>query len=480
MIKKLLILALLLFFPATAHAKALILSQGGNFIDTWNQLAEGDTLDIGPGEFIVGYQDGQKGCSTFYPWDCQPKAMPSNVRVSGVAGKTKLIGVERIFRILTLNNTKNSILENLEITDSEACGEFHPTLPCPRSKYPYGKWAVTGIYLNNTEGVILRNLNIHGLGSRGVYASNYKNLTVDNVMIERNPIAGWDGDLDAKGGNDLSSGTNLFRNFKVRFNGCVEKADGSAAGCYGQGQSSGYGDGFTIDGGVDGAVFNLDHVDVSDNTSDGLDALYISKNAGINTVDSVFGGNGGNQFKSGALINTISNSKFYGDCAKWDGNPIAIPGILWCRAYGNTLSFELRRGAKIYIENSLIDKNQGDVLILTSGKDCDGAESLVLDGVVLQGGKEARGGDITAGIYDSGNDGEGGGPCKPKLTAVRSSFFNLKNNFCPPGNTCKAIAAPVIPKVKYSYKTVKKAVSYSLSPKAADQTFTIQIKYKDE
>lgn len=473
--KKIIFILILLFIARLAEAADIYLNPGENYRDKFQSVQSGDSFIIKSGNHLVGYQGDGNGCSWFFTWDCVTDPVPSGTPQSPTkiifeAG-AKLIGVERAHHLINLEGSKNVIIEGDplqlgELTDGEQCGEFHPTKPCKRDQSPYGQWAIMGIWMKDAEDITLRNLNIHGFAGRGVMAGRWKNLTVKNVKVNGNVYAGWDGDLDGTGGNDPIDGNNLFQDFEVAYNGCIEDKNNNPIECITQGQGPGYSDGFTIDDAINGAILTLDNVYIHHNGSDGFDGLYIYHDLTIYLNNSIFEKNLGQQFKSAAKTTVITNSKLYGDCAWWDNNPVGVPGMVWCRANGNTMALSFQKGSKVTIKNTLFDKNQGDVVIETSGDSCDGTELIDLDNVTIQGGIEARSGEPNDGIY-------GEGPCgKIQTVAVNSTFSDLKNGFCIEGlnNACdgELQAPPLPPPAPITIKT------------SITQIFRHTLKYTDE
>lgn len=422
-----------------------------------DKLKSGDTLILEAQSNVVGYtpdQQGQGNCDNNYTYECVPKKIPSGIdkdhptRIIAKAG-VKLVAIERASQIFDLRGSNWVTIEGdpnspLELTDGEACMELGPpNLYCTRGKYPSGNWGQTAIRIGDSQGIVLKNLNIHGFADRGVYAGRYKDIYVENVNIHGNAWAGWDGDIES--GPDLISGINVFKNLKIKWNGCVENVDGTIKQCTTQG-TGGYGDGFTVDNAVAGTKIIFDSPDFSYNSSDGADLIYITNPVDIQVKNLKAEGNLGQQFKSSG--NTIIDGfTVYGNCGYWKEGPYSALNMNWCRAAGNTFSFGFFPGVNITLKNGLVDKNDGDVIIETFGDKCNGSESLNLDTVILNGGIHLRQGDWSAGIYHTGATGNGDGPCGDiKTTAVKTAFNHLKDNQCFPGigNTCsEATPAPV-------------------------------------
>ncbi len=452
------------------------------------RLAPGDTLIVDRGEHIVGFEPGREGCSPFYPYDCTALPIPSGKSPDqktkilgeqynqGCLVKSQLFGVERVPQVIDLSGSSNVEIQCLEITDHMGCGEHHPDGQwyCPRGNAPNGPWAQAGLRIVDSENLVLKNLSIHGLANRGVYAGRYKNIFVEDVEIVGNPLAGWDGDLDGQGGNDGVAGTNVFHRFKVQGSGCVETYPAKQLdACYTQGQGGGYGDGFTIDGGSlnpgEPAKVVLDQVDLGFNTSDGFDALYAKGDVSFDVKQSIFHSNVGQQFKvSGDAV--INDSIVLGDCSFFGGKPFTLwdenqPGragqacnhngvcdanenshycsddcysFINCRAMGNAMSFTARKaGQKVQIYGSTI-YGQGDDLIITSGDDgvCNGSEVLQLRNDILIGDHQFGTDDQTAAYYATGATGNSDGSCGTwgvnwSEANAGNIVFNTKNLPCP-------------------------------------------------
>ncbi len=89
---------------------------------------------------------------------------------------------------------------------------------------PYGDWAATGIYAEDSANVLLKDLNIHGLANNGILAGRLTDWTVENVRLVGNGLAGWNFDLVGDGSESENHGTLTFRHWLVEWNGCGETA----------------------------------------------------------------------------------------------------------------------------------------------------------------------------------------------------------------------------------------------------------------
>ncbi|MBI3950949.1 MAG: hypothetical protein HY314_10905 [Acidobacteria bacterium] len=292
------------------------------------RIRGGDTLIIAPGSFMMGYgAPGADNCDSDYPWGCFMAAIPSGpdpshpTRIlgagwdSGCSNAAELWGTERTNLIINLTDASNVEIACLEITDHSGCVEFHTGgLTCERDTFPFGAWAVRGIYAEDSANVYLHDLNIHGLAAAGVHAGRLTDWTVENVRIAGNGWVGWDGDID---GDDANSGTMLYRRWTVEWNGCGETyPGGQPTGCWGQ-EAGGYGDG--VGTGETGGHWIIESSKFLHNTSDGLDLLYARiPGSSIEIRRTIAEGNDGQQIKTTGPV-LIENSIIVGNCGFFDG-----------------------------------------------------------------------------------------------------------------------------------------------------------------
>ena len=356
------------------------------------RLAGGDTLIIGTGSYMMGYgAPGSQACDRDGAWECTMPPIPGGpapsrpTRILGAGWDTRassppeLWGTERADFILNLTDSSNVELAYLEITDHSECVEFHSgSLACNRDNLPFGPWARVGLYAEDSAGVHLRDLNIHGLAHGGVWAGRLTNWTVDRVRIAGNGSVGWDGDIE---GDDSDSGTMLFRRWTVEWNGCGETyPGGKPVGCWAQ-EAGGYGDGVGF-GNTQG------HWVIEDsafryNTSDGLDLLYAVPGSSIEIRRTIAQGNAGNQIKTSGPV-TVENSVIVGNCGFFDGQPFTFK-VDQCRALGASLAINLYRGDSATVLNNTI-AGEGDCLVVAelNGPE-SGTETVRLRNNLLQG-----------------------------------------------------------------------------------------------
>jgi hypothetical protein len=348
---------------------------------------------------------GADNCDSDYTWDCDMPPVPGGpdpenpTRILGrgwdgdCSDPPELWGTERADRILDLSGSDNVEIACLELTDHSGCVEDHTGgLACERDNYPFGPWAVTGLYAEDSANVQLKNLNIHGLSSTGIRAGRLSDWTVEDVRLAANGLAGWDGDLDD---DDSNSGNMVFRRWLVEWNGCVETyPEEEPVGCWGQ-SAGGYGDG--VGTGETGGNWIIEDSAFLHNTSDGLDLLYTRReDSNVTIRRTIAEGNAGNQIKTTGPM-TLENVIAVSNCGFFDGQPFTH-NVDYCRAGGNAITVFLRPGNKATIVNSTIT-GHGDCLVIAECQedyDCDGSESVVLQNDILLGNVEfLGGGDIT-------------------------------------------------------------------------------------
>jgi hypothetical protein len=355
------------------------------------RITGGDTLIVEAGSYMMGYgapgaDQDREACASDYPWGCHMAPVPGGpdaehpTRILGAGwdaecpSPPELWGTERADQILDLTGASNVEVVCLEITDHSDCVEDHTGgLACERDSYPYGEWAVRGIYAEDSTNVELRRINVHGLAAAGVHAGRLTDWTVEDVRIAGNGWVGWDGDLAE--GESSNSGTLLFRRWTVEWNGCAETyPDGEPTGCWAQ-TAGGYGDG--VGTATTGGNWIIEDSVILHNTSDGLDLLYHELGGSI-TINRVRAeGNAGNQIKITGQA-TITNSVLVGNCAYFEGKPFTY-NVDPCRADGNTLEVFYTGGEQVSIVNSTF-YGQGDGLVGGGPRDegflCNGSETL--------------------------------------------------------------------------------------------------------
>jgi len=413
------------------------------------RISGGDTLIIADGSYMMGYgAPGAGNCDQAAAYDCVMPPVPSG---PDAAHPTRIVGesagygcptmpelwaTERAYHVFNLTGSSNVAVACLEITDHSECIEFHNdgslpcsgcTVACERNTPPYGMWGAGGIWATDSSNVRLQDLNIHGLAESGIHCGRLSNWTLNRVNINANGWAGWNGDV---WDNSSNWGTLRFQDVEIAWNGCAESWPGEAIlpdTCWGQ-HAGGYGDGLgTADTGGDW-IFEDCHI--HDNTSDGLDLLYLDTTGSLEVRRLTAEGNAGNQLKvSGDAV--VENSVLVGNCASFEGAPLMDAGD-HCRAGGNTVAFDLHRGSSATLVNSTIG-GEGDCLMeatcndaYDADPDCDGTESIFVANTLFSGDTDwAQPFELTCFYwYD-----EGGLPFDP-LDMDYNLVWNVKNAPC--------------------------------------------------
>jgi hypothetical protein len=346
----------------------------------------GDTLIIASGDYMMGYGAPETSvlCSREGAFDCIMPPIPGGLDVqhptrilgegwdSGCTAAPELWGTQRAYFILNLTDTSFVEINCLEVTDHSGCVEFHAgELRCERDTYPFGDWASTGLYAEDSQEVYLKNINIHGLAHTGIHAGRLTDWVVEKVRIAGNGWAGWDGDII---GEDSNSGDLYFTEWVVAWNGCGETyPEEDPSGCWAQ-SAGGYGDG--VGTGATAGNWIIEDSSFLYNTSDGLDLLYHTLGGSISLNRVHAEGNAGNQVKLTGEADII-NGVFVGNCAFFDGKSFTY-NVDACRALGNTLSIAYTGGEQVSLYNSSL-YGQGDGLVSVGPHDgfsCNGSETL--------------------------------------------------------------------------------------------------------
>jgi hypothetical protein len=381
------------------------------------KIQRGDTLFIYPGSYQMGFgaPNTSGWCSSEGTWVCYLPPLPSGSNAqnptrilgkgwdSGCANPPELWGTQRADFILNLNGTSNAVIDCLEITDHSGCVESHPnsSVACQRDTYPYGDWALLGIYAADSSNVTLRHLNIHGLAHTGIRAGRLTDWTVEDVRIAGNGMAGWDGDLQEGVNLNSNQGTLTFKRLTVEWSGCAESyPEGQKNNCWGQ-SVGGYGDGFG-QGGLTGGHWIIEDSVFRYNTQDGIDMLYVRENnSQIEIRRTQSYGNAGDQIKVNGSTR-IENSLMVSNCGYFNGKSFTY-NVGDCRAGGSALVFSMRRGSKVSVVNSTL-VGQGDCLLIVqcdteAVPPCDGSETAIIQNNIFQGHQEFGTDDMTCDVW---------------------------------------------------------------------------------
>ncbi len=409
------------------------------------RIVGGDTLIIGPGEHQIGWgapgsADTNGRCYDGGRYDCYLPPIPSGPSANaktrilgkghdtGCATAPKLWGTERVSTIINMQGSSNVELACLEITDKSDCVESHSdgAARCKRDTVPYGNWASVGLSATNSQNVILRNINIHGLANRGILAGGLTNWTMENIKINANGWAGWDGDV---GANSSNSGQIVMRNIEIAWNGCGERwQTGEIHACWAQ-EGGGYGDGLGT--GRTGGQWLIENGFIHHNTSDGIDLLYMDNAANTSiTLRRVWASaNAGNQLKtSGNAV--IENSVVVGNCSYFNGKYNMRDGDN-CRALGNALSVGLADGRTVTVRHNTVI-SEGDCVVLSSGGN-NTATLNVYNNALLgmldwRSNRQGNAGELSCGHYADQSSA--------KTNFNGNLLWKVKSNQCPSGSVC--------------------------------------------
>ena len=333
-------------------------------------------------EYEMGMHDNytEGHCDSGYNYECHAAPIPSGISkdkptiIRGALTNGKclskpiLYGTGRASRIFTIENAQFIELSCLTITDKSSCiGVALPdkSVICDAS-HPYNKpFADIGISLTHSNDVILRDLDIQGL-AQGIFAGKLKDVSLYNVNLYANYLAGWDGDIGK--GESSNEGTILFKDSSIMFNGCAliynpGGADHNKPHACARQDIGGYGDGLGTES--TGGDWMFDNTTIMYNSSDGLDLLYHHEGGTITVKNSRIEGNAGNQVKtSGNAI--IKNNIIIGNCGWNSRQEYALGGEGEnCRASGNALSlFVSGANDTITVLNNTV-VSEGDCIILT-------------------------------------------------------------------------------------------------------------------
>lgn len=384
-----------------------------------SRIVGGDTLIIGHGSYRMGHTDGiySSGvCAALWPWDCYMPPIPSGPDKDnptkiygagwneGCSAPPELWGTEATGRIINLEGTSNIELQCLDITDHQECANNHggaePTeYKCIKGSAPTGDWAASGLYIKDSKNGLTKNVKIHGLSVFGIKTGAITDWTFDHVTLKGNGYGGFSNDIyGPKNLENSCHGAITFRDSDISWNGCVEKYpdDGQPWQCYDQNQG-GYGDAIASDYTV--GTWTFDRVNVSFNSSDGIDLLYHrfdlfpNEPQGVIIVrNSYFEGNVGNSIKTrGNAI--IFNNMLIGNCDYF--NPTTSPytikptssiaKLFTCR--GNaTSSLSVHNDADVIVANNSFT-GQSDIMLDIGGKDMQtgGETATVVDNVFYGG-----------------------------------------------------------------------------------------------
>jgi hypothetical protein len=294
-------------------------------------MAGGDTLIVKNGSYSIGTEMLAPPSGT--------ASAPTRIlgeQHGACRVKPELWGTGGVPQVFLATARSHVQFKCLEITDHSDClsGHHDAAIACG-SSHAFGR---SGFFMHGASDILIEDVNVHGMGHSGFRGSKVHNLTLRRSRLVGNGRAGFDGNV-YNGDDDSFTGTLLFQNVEVAWNGCGEDYPTlKIYACFGQGRG-GYGDGLgTSD---TSGTWVIEDSYFHHNASDGLDLRY-TKLAGADVIvrRSWFYANAGNQVKVwGKLLmeNSYASSHctYFGSRYGTDsqGNPDPKP----CRADGNTV-----------------------------------------------------------------------------------------------------------------------------------------------
>ncbi len=403
------------------------------------QIQGGDTLHIGSGDYRMGYgAPGSDSCSQSWPWECVMPPIPSGpspdqpTRILGQGYEDgcnqppELWGAERAWMVVNLEGSSNVELACLDITDRASCAEFHchsgecggEVAACNRDSAPYGDWASTGVSARDSSNIVLRDLDIHGLANRGIFAGRISDWLLERVEIRANGWAGWDGNI---GSDTSNSGTITFKESVVGWNGCLEHwSTGEIFGCWAQ-KGGGWGDG--IGTGTTGGHWVFEDSTIHHNTSDGIDLLYLDDNGQVTIRRTLVGFNAGNQIKISRTA-LIENSIVIGNCSYFVNHPNMLDGD-HCRALGDSIYVGLSNSSHTDLINNTI-VSQGNCVV-SGGGGTNTSRLRMLNNLII-GKPYFLDPNKQSCLYYSGSDEE--------LVWESNYIDGVRHNACPGNSLC--------------------------------------------
>lgn len=392
--------------------------------DTTYKMSGGDELVIVNGTYRMGCKAGgdcrdpqynttdSGGCDADYSYDCKGNPIPDGssgnpTLITGCSltgcGCTKtgdsysctstppiLWSAGRSNQMFSVDGSDYVTFKDIEITDhadgTESIESVCSTGDATRLSGLYG------IYGNSGSNLIFDGLRAHGFCQYGLRLGGIDNISFLNSTITRNGWSGWSLDSCAGAGTCGVTGDVILTNNTITWNGCTEDYPSiglKTAGCHGQADNI-IADG--IESSDSGGDWVLTGNNISWNTHDGPDLLYVNKGAysGGSVVyrRNRLEGNGGNAMKGpNALIaedNFIAgNCGFFSDqsftSATWSNTSDS------CRGQGNAIEIAFRDATTVpkIISNTII--SNGDVVVDTSGSCTSGTDIIFANNQVLGG-----------------------------------------------------------------------------------------------
>lgn len=474
--------------------------------------AANDTLVIVNGSYRMGCKDATDcvdasfnsntgACNTSASYDCDPRPVANNVTIIGCSTsgcgctygwggqvtctttRPELWGAGNVKEVIDVSGSSGVTIKDIEITDRENCNLFtvHTCRNAGDLNDPSKLSAQWGINAGNATNLTLTGVNIHGVGYECMRVNNVNGLTLTGSNLDY-CVTGMNNDTTGSCTTCGLSGTITIDKSSANRNGCIEdwQNDGTTLTdkCCSQSQSCSSADaiGFNNTGGT----WVITDSDMSYNTADGPDLLYLNRGSysgGSLTVKrSRFEGNAGNSIK-GPNAMYVEDSFLLANCGyfanqtfttydkaqaarsgtscdndavcesnenslncQWvdgDSDGVVDPGEGDCPQFdhcrsntGSPLAIEFKSGDSDTPEfyNNTISSN-GDITILTSGT-CTAGIDIIAQGNIFLGGYQWN--DDNQNPYvGTGGDGytdlyyEDGGTCNPDFVEDYNTIVGL-------------------------------------------------------
>jgi AraC-like DNA-binding protein len=339
---------------------------------------------------------------------CTPPAIPSGTpsdpttfrganyaACTAPGAKQILHGSYDMSQMFDVRGSHDVVIECFEVTGYSSCrttgdGPLPGDPPAAHycaNNYPYDDNMQAGMVTNNTSAnIYLQDVNIHRVTNRGIQGPIGGLVDLNRVRIAYTGQTGWD--LDDGNGTHSLNGTLSMRNSIIEWAGAIEEfpdvhnvptllafddAHGTVADCIGTPDTP-----LTVQ--IDRTTFRYC-------TQDGPDVGHIDGNSGgpanVTITNSIAYGNSGQQFKWGGVTTTVFTTNLViGNCHRLseqvgdEPDPRTHLGD-FCRAAGDTLSFQnLRGGTSLIAHNTIIGYN--NEFMLWGCWDNDGAGHCLL------------------------------------------------------------------------------------------------------
>jgi cysteine-rich repeat protein len=402
---------------AVNHPQWIFPPATGN--STARAAASGDTVIIKSGSYRIGCQNSSNclnstfnqgngnDCYIQNPTACGMAAVPSNVTVIGCsatgctteAERPELWGAGRVSYIFKVDGKTGVTLQDLEITDHANCAEAHPTLSCGGADAAELSM-YDGIRAIGVTSLTLDGVYVHGAYRYGIYGQ-INGLAFTDSKLDFNGRGGWGADTCNNSTNCPNTGnitftgstpvTSTSSKCSVSWNGCVEdwQNDGTpvSQGCYAGSNADAIGTAATR------GTWSFTQCDLSHNTSDGPDLLYLN-DKGLTGGSMTFKrsrieGNVGNPIK-GPPEMTLEDNLIIANCGFFSGKSYTYPGFSHCRAGATAISIAWRNSSStnptIY-NNTIVSGGAGLIELEKFGSSCTSGIDIPLRNNILLGGR---------------------------------------------------------------------------------------------